>query len=205
MRERGRLPEGSRSLLVALPAALAGTALLLCGVWHFHTGAEIPLAIGAPLAAWWLCRRLLEQPQTPRMETPPYPARATPSAPPTLLLVDDEPSVRALLKLVLEHEGFRVLEAADAPSARTAGAGADAKLDLLVTDLHLDGACGAKLARELGARHPRMKVLYISGDSRASTGDGISLPEDVAFLQKPFAPDHLIRKVRATMAGGGAA
>lgn len=113
----------------------------------------------------------------------------------TILLVEDEPALRALAARVLRGYGYRVLEAVDGPSGLAAAAQHLGRIDLLLTDVLMPGGLsGRQLAEQISARRSMIKVLYTSGYSEA-----MMMPTQFsaheAFLQKPFTPDVLARKV----------
>jgi len=113
----------------------------------------------------------------------------------TILVVEDEELVRDLAHEILAGCGYRVLVAAHAGEALAAAAAAGG-LDLLITDLVLPGSSGSELAEELTRREPALQVLFMSG---YSDSDGLRLGEAGArasFLQKPFSPEQLERRVR---------
>jgi signal transduction histidine kinase/FixJ family two-component response regulator len=128
----------------------------------------------------------------------------------TILLVEDEPAVRALAREVLSLSGYRVLAAAGAAEARSLcvgspeGSGAIEAIDLLITDVVMPGTSGRELAEGLVARRPGLRVLYISGyTADAIVRHGI-LHEALPFLSKPFSPQALTRKVREVLDGSAA-
>jgi CheY-like chemotaxis protein len=127
---------------------------------------------------------------------PPLPrARTAPRAGhESILLVDADAQVRSLLARILRHAGYRVVEAADAEEAlEVAGTCA---IDLLVTDVILPRTGGPELAARLGANHPDLSTLFVSGHSdQALLAHGV-LGEGVELARKPLLPDVLLARVR---------
>lgn len=117
----------------------------------------------------------------------------------TILVVDDEPAVRSLVKGILTAEGYHVVEAGDADAARRlAGEGAR-DIDLLLTDMVMPGTSGTALANELLAVRPDLRVLYISGFTDPTRFGADRLDPASHFLQKPFRPAGLKQKVREAL------
>ncbi|MBP3956043.1 PAS domain S-box protein [Gemmata sp. G18] len=113
-----------------------------------------------------------------------------------VLLVEDEAGVRALAQLALRKRGYTVLAAGDAEEAMTVAAQSDRPVDLLLTDVVMPGMGGRALAARLLADQPWLKVLYMSGyTDDAVVRHGVESAQ-VNFLQKPFTPSGLARKVR---------
>ncbi|HYS82072.1 MAG TPA: PAS domain-containing protein [Anaeromyxobacteraceae bacterium] len=114
-----------------------------------------------------------------------------------VLLVEDDPSVRALMRRGLEGAGYRVVEAGHGAEALRV-----ARLsipDLLLTDVIMPGLGGPELAAALLAEAPALRVVFVSGyneDAALRTGE---LPPGQAFLQKPFTGEELARVVRQTL------
>ena len=121
---------------------------------------------------------------------PPLEARGGPE---TVLLVEDEDSVRGLIQRMLEGAGYRVLAAADGSEAQQRLAGYDAPVDLLVSDVVMRGLSGPALAELFRADRPELKVLLISGfPGDHDRGETI----EQAFLAKPFSRETLLARVR---------
>jgi len=109
----------------------------------------------------------------------------------TVLLVEDEPLLRELLVEMLASVGVNVLAASDADEAVAACEAHPGGIDALVSDLVMPGISGRELAAEIGARHPGVRVLYISGYSDEEINARGLLEPGMSFLQKPFTVDVL--------------
>jgi PAS domain S-box-containing protein len=137
----------------------------------------------------------------PEAERPP--TRAVPSVEgraargeETVLLVEDEDAVRALVQQLLRAQGYEVLVARDAAQALRMVREHAGPVHLLVTDVVMPGLSGPALAGQITAANPRLKILYISGYTRdALTAQG-GVGSGAGFLQKPFSAQELARKVR---------
>jgi PAS domain S-box-containing protein len=113
----------------------------------------------------------------------------------TVLLVEDEAGVRRLAREVLSRYGYRVLEAGDGSEALRVAGAHQGPIDLLLTDVVMPGMSGAELAERFHEMRPEAGVLYASGYAdEAVIRHGIR--DGVPFLQKPFEPDDLVRRVR---------
>lgn len=121
----------------------------------------------------------------------------------TILLVEDEPGLRDLVRQVLEMYGYGVLEAGDGPRARRIWAEHHGKIDLLLTDVVMPGGVsGFELAQNLKAERPGLKVVYTSGYSVDLSSHTHELKEGVNFLPKPYDPPKLAKVIRACLDGG---
>jgi PAS domain S-box-containing protein len=114
----------------------------------------------------------------------------------TILLVEDEQAVRNLIYLVLERCGYRVLKAEHPQRALDLSDAYKGSIHLLVTDVVMPGIGGKALAERLASSHPETKVLYMSGYTDDAIVHHGVLDADLDFLQKPFTPEKLARKVR---------
>ena len=117
----------------------------------------------------------------------------------TVLLVEDESQVRKLVFEVLESRGYRVLAAKDGLEAIPLEEHFAGRIHLLITDVVMPGMSGRELAEHVLARRPETRVLFMSGYTNdAVIRHGISAP-GTAFLQKPFALEDLLVRVRALL------
>jgi PAS domain S-box-containing protein len=117
----------------------------------------------------------------------------------TVLLVEDEDPVRELAHRTLEDQGYTVLSAGHPDQALHFGTGHPGAIHILVTDVVMPGMGGKELAERFVRSRPETKVLFISGyPDDAITRHGVLEP-GIAFLQKPFVPEALVRKVRSVL------
>jgi PAS domain S-box-containing protein len=137
-----------------------------------------------------------------RVALPTSPAATpAPRGQPTVLVVEDEPALRALVLDLLSHDGYRVLEACSGPVALDLWQQHRSEIDLLFTDIAMpEGINGRELATRLLADKPTLQVLYTSGYSAEIVGDNFVLEEGVNFLQKPYNPSQLTEAIRASLA-----
>jgi len=122
--------------------------------------------------------------------------RATRTA--TVLLVEDESAVRDLVRIILEREGYSVVESTNADEAE-ARFSTMSSLDLLLTDVVMPGRSGFELFKRLQAKLPSLRVLFISGCTDYAAFDTATVGRDLAFLEKPFSSEGLIAKVREVL------
>lgn len=120
-----------------------------------------------------------------------------------ILLVEDEVSVRQLVKMVLEREGYRVLEAATGREALNLWRRHAHEIDLLFTDYVMpDGMSGRQLAEQLLKDKPDLRMIFSSGYSAEIAGAGFRFREGVNFIGKPFEIETLISTVSRCLASG---
>jgi CheY-like chemotaxis protein len=130
------------------------------------------------------------------------PALDLPRGTETILLVEDEASVRSLSIRVLSQHGYTVLEATNGDEAlRLAQEQTGREIHLLLTDMVMPRMGGQELAKRLTHLYPQLKVLFISGYTETTVAQSGLLDTGVNFLQKPFTPQMLVHKVRAVLGG----
>lgn len=113
-----------------------------------------------------------------------------------VLIVEDETGVRVLVRKVLQRAGFSVIEATNGQEALALFDQGEQGIDLVITDVIMPEMSGPELARHVREQCPGIPVLFMSGYSEFDVGEQGLLEPDVPFLQKPFAPDALMGKVR---------
>ncbi len=120
----------------------------------------------------------------------------------TILLVEDEPGVRAFAAQVLEEAGYQVQQAASGEAALELVATVAEPIALLLTDVVMTGINGRVLAERLRVLYPKLCVVYTSGYTEDVVLRAGVTAEGVAFLQKPFTPQALLERVRQSLSGG---
>jgi PAS domain S-box-containing protein len=117
----------------------------------------------------------------------------------TVLLVEDEESVRQLVRETLAAKGYRVVEADNGESGVAVAAKHQGKIDLVITDVVMPGMGGRELVKQLAQTRPETKVLYLSGYTEDAIVSEGTIESGAAFLQKPFTLQNLARKVREVL------
>jgi two-component system, cell cycle sensor histidine kinase and response regulator CckA len=114
----------------------------------------------------------------------------------TILLVEDEESVRQLVRETLSARGYNVVEAVSGEAGLEIAGRHKGTIDLVITDVVMPGMDGREMIKRLSQKRPEAKVLYLSGYTEDSIASE-ELPESgIAFLQKPFTLQNLLRKIR---------
>lgn len=130
------------------------------------------------------------------------PEPAMPTGTETILLVEDEPSVRELARSILTGLGYHVIEAGSGPEALTVWQDHAAKVDILFTDMVMPGGiAGRVLAQLLQATKPGLKVLYTTGYSLDLVQSNLPLKRGVNLLPKPYNASSLARAIRNRLDG----
>lgn len=122
----------------------------------------------------------------------------------TILIAEDDDSVRELIRVFLAERGYRVIEARGPEEAVALCRAHVEPIHLLVTDLVMPGRGGVALAQEIREVRPGIGVLFLSGYPEETAMRGHAPPAGSAFLQKPFTQEALSRQVRGLLDAGGA-
>ncbi len=122
----------------------------------------------------------------------------------SILVVEDEGGIRALVRKILRRQGYQVIEASNGEEALRLLAEESTKVDLLLTDVMMPGMNGVELSQKALAQDGSLKVLFVSGYTDESVLEAGQFPAGTAFLQKPFTLGSLLGKVREVLDGGAA-
>jgi two-component system cell cycle sensor histidine kinase/response regulator CckA len=140
-------------------------------------------------------------PVEPVIAVEPPPAAPEPPTPlATILVVEDEAGIRALVRKILRRQGYEVLEAANGQDALALCREHGQRVELLITDVLMPQMGGRELVERLQTQGHDMKVLYVSGYTDDATVYAGDLPPGTAFLQKPFTLGSLLDKVKEVLA-----
>jgi nitrogen-specific signal transduction histidine kinase/ActR/RegA family two-component response regulator len=127
---------------------------------------------------------------------------SSPSGTETILLVEDEPQVRAMESCILADQGYAILQAANGEEAlQVCQANQDQDIQLLITDMVMPRMSGDELITELSSRRPEIKFLVVSGYAENTLERSVVARSDVHFMQKPFKPMELAETVRDILDG----
>lgn len=132
------------------------------------------------------------------VELAPHPRDTVPTE--TVLVAEDEPSVRRFSVMLLENLGYKVLTAGDGAQALEVARKYQDEIHVLLTDVVMPGMPGPALAEQLKLSRPSILVLFVSGYTDPKILGSLNLGEGMAFLQKPFTRNTLRTKIRALMA-----
>ena len=127
------------------------------------------------------------------------------SAPPTILVVEDDDQVRGFVRALLAGEGYRLLEARTGAEGVRIGEQATGQLDLLLSDMLLPELSGYDLAVRLRETHPKLKVILMTGYVEGEIVQRSISELNATFLDKPFQPGALRKLVRDTLRSASAA
>ena len=130
---------------------------------------------------------------------PPSHSPVLPGGSETILIVEDEDAIRSFTRLVLQRSGYTVLEARDGEEALAVAGRHDGPIHLIATDVVMPQLSGPDLIRQITARRPTAKVLYLSGYTKSMVLQQNMLNAGTSLLQKPFTAESLLRKVREVL------
>jgi CheY-like chemotaxis protein len=117
----------------------------------------------------------------------------------TVLVVEDDPALRRLISVSLEKRGYTILAAEDGTEAIRILESNPGKIDLVVSDIMMPKLNGLELRKKAILLRPEMRFLLISGYAEDTIGETAHLPQDAGYLEKPFLPIELARKIRALL------
>lgn len=175
-----------------------GTGLGLSMVYGFvrQSGGQVRIdsKIGGGTTMRLYLPRLIRA--TGVVEEPPIAMRIDPGGGETVLIIDDEPTIRMLICEVLREHGYTTIEAENGPDGLRV-LQSDARIDLLITDVGLPGGLnGRQVADAARAARPELKVLFITGFAETAVIGDVHLPSGMAVITKPFVLSTLSQKVR---------
>src|ERR1035438_734596 len=117
----------------------------------------------------------------------------------TILVVEDDKTLREITVKLLQDGGYRVVEAKDAEDALAIMAASQPEIDLLLTDVIMPDKSGPELARQAKGSHPKLRSMFMSGYSGDLVGRQGVMIEEASFLEKPFTRRSLLVKVYAAL------
>ena len=157
--------------------------------WHGHMTVETTPGAGSIFKVFLPCVQRSANPESPSAPDGPLPRGAE-----TILLVEDEPGLRAVTALVLERQGYTIIKASNGNEglslAHEQRVGA---IDMVMTDMVMPGMGGRMMAEWLRSFDPKIKMLFTSGYT------DVGIDKEMDFIAKPYTPSNLLRKVREVM------
>jgi CheY-like chemotaxis protein len=135
----------------------------------------------------------------PERRIPAQPGAASSTGTETILLVEDEAVVRDLVCEILRESGYVVLSANSGTDAMKITAEHIKSIDLLITDVVMPEMSGPELANTLRRARGEMRILYMSGYTDDAVLVRQGLPENSAFIRKPYTPQQFLQKVRESL------
>ncbi len=169
------------------------------GIVHQNNGllkVESELGCGSEFCLCFKCTRAEPQTKPAAQPAPPIPKGSE-----TILLVEDDPSVRVVAIRLLQRFGYNVIHACDGREALKLAENRMQDIDLLLSDVVMPSMTGAELARRLREIKPNLKVLFTSGYTDDVIVDHGVVLDGVQFIGKPFTPQSLATKLRQTLDG----
>lgn len=173
-----------------------GLALVYSMVQHAGGTVRVESHLGAGTTFFLYFPRSLESQSAPRA-TPVRPALVGGTE--SILVVEDDSTVRAMSQLVLARAGYRVSTAPDGASALEVLNARDLTFDLMLTDVVMPGMNGAALAERAREQFPTLKIVFMSGYADDDEIVRNASTDTIAFVAKPFTSDALLRKIREVL------
>ncbi|MEO7932421.1 MAG: response regulator [Chthoniobacterales bacterium] len=119
---------------------------------------------------------------------------------PTILVIEDEPVLLSLARMVLENSGYHVLEASSGDEALALWKQKKDTVDLVLTDMIMPGSLsGTQVAQMMRADNPTLQVIYSSGYSMDSMVDSTGDSDPKSYLPKPYVPSTLIKAIKTKL------
>ena len=177
-----------------------GTGLGLSTVYAIVERAAGHITIDSELGAGTTFRvvfRKSEQP--PDVNTAPVTRENPPRGTETVLLVEDDPAVRSVVRRGLENHGYQVLEADGGPTALAIAKEHGTGIAILLTDVVMPGMSGPEVVERMASARPLMSVLYMSGYTGDELAERGVEGENTGFIQKPFSAAQLARRIRVLL------
>jgi len=134
--------------------------------------------------------------ECPAEQPRPVPAKAIPAGDGTVLLVEDEVSLRTLTAEALQRFGYHVIQAGNGLEALVAAEQFHPDIDIVVTDIVMPRMGGPELVQKLRRKRNGFAVIFMSGYTEASVLENADIGHDAVVLNKPFSPEVLVRKIR---------
>ena len=119
----------------------------------------------------------------------------------TLLVVEDDDSVREFTKRMLKTLGYNVLIASDGQKGLELFKSHASQIDMIITDMIMPNMTGKQFVEAVRQIDKDIKIMFVSGYSPDDTTDGTALGQSVAFFQKPYTRDQLAKKIRDVLDG----
>lgn len=119
----------------------------------------------------------------------------------TILIVDDDELLRISTRVLLEKQGYSVLEAFSGADALEISSKNDHAIDLLLTDIIMPDMDGGELAKKIAATRPGIRILFISGSPHSEIFERMRIQKDLVLIPKPFESADLLLAIRSALEG----
>ena len=176
-----------------------GTGLGLATVYGIVTQSGGTISVSSTLGKGTTFRICLPAETAPAETTVEVPVEKVVGGTETILVVEDEPNLREIIRVFLEHFGYRALEAIDGQAALALARTLADPIHLTLTDVIMPGMSGRQLAEQILEVRPEMKLVYMTGYTDDMVVQHKVLEPGITLLQKPFDKIQLARKVRQVL------